>query len=248
MKKLAIISLLLALCCSACSTVKVFENRSGWRREKLKTERVALLSDALIIDETGRDTNKVDLLENCRIADSLTARTALWLRARKMPVQRTLPSSVGMTTQSRKPLYIVRDLSERDKGEDALTFGLPPFFIDSTMMKDASLMQALSAPRPASDGFIARSVIFLWRISAYNIPTGKSVVQGVVTGLLTTILTLGMFTGVGYQTSGIAVSLTVIDEETGEILWAAADRGDTYTDENAATTLAMNILRTLFDE
>jgi len=247
MKNALLVSLLLSLCCSACSTVNVSENRSGWSREKFKTQRVSVLTDALIVDETGRDTNKVDLLENRRIADSLTVRTAAWLKAMKMPVERTLPSSVGMTMQTRKPLYIVNTVSERSKSENELSFGTPPFFIDSTLTADMMLMNALYAPRPARDGFVGRSVIFLWRINAYNIPTGKSVMQGVVTGLLTTILTLGMFTGVGYQTSGIVVSLTVIDEETSEILWAAEDRGESYTDENAASTLATNILQTLFN-
>jgi hypothetical protein len=66
------------------------------------------------------------------------------------------------------------------------------------------------------------------------VPAGKSVAQGVATGVLTTALTLGMFTYAKWSVSYLDTYAAFLDAGTGEIIWSNSLRlkGSGFTDKD----------------
>lgn len=56
------------------------------------------------------------------------------------------------------------------------------------------------------------------------VPPGKSVAQGIATGVLTTVLTLGMVTYAQWSVSALNSYAVLIDSKSGEILWTNRQR------------------------
>ncbi|MFO1431925.1 MAG: hypothetical protein U1F76_17595 [Candidatus Competibacteraceae bacterium] len=66
------------------------------------------------------------------------------------------------------------------------------------------------------------------------VPTGKSVTEGIVTGAITTALTLGMFTYSQWSVSYLDTHAALVDANTGEVLWSNSLRlkGGGFTEKD----------------
>lgn len=121
----------------------------------------------------------------------------------------------------------------------------PPFLVNDSIKEDSEYIQALiqvittlktklacdekNIPPPRTDVKNSLKIIsnrtgrdeILFIIGEGRIvPVSKSIIQGIIVGTLTTILTMGMLTVAIYQISYMHSYLALIDLKQGEILWA----------------------------
>lgn len=185
--------------------------------------------DYLVIDGLFGDTNKVDIVENKRIAGRLLADCADSLSRKGYPVRMTTLSSMGLLMKQEKGYKVAQTANARS---EELQIAHPPFLIDTLFLPDTILehlvhvySSLINLPEKRRDvSFVIPEampigkrinceMIAIVLAGGFNEPVsmgvGKATVNGSVTGGI-----------IGLQSvSQLSMLFFVIDARNGEIIW-----------------------------
>ena len=146
-------------------------------------------------------------------------------------------ASGGEVVERNPPLFEAKDLADNQAYRDALLNIIPLIPAAHSQNSDRSNICCSSAEMKDQLSVIAKNTggdATLFLIGHGSIvSTGKQLTQGLATGLLTAVLTLGTVSVSRHNVSFMDTYAVLIDNATGEILWSNAARlkGDGFTDK-----------------
>src|SRR2546426_783819 len=226
-------SALLAFCLSLGSFSGCGPSQStlypAFPEQKKQFASVGIVMDYVLIDGLFGDTNKVDIVENKRVAARLLADCADSLRRKGYPVRTTSLSSMGLLMK-RDGSYKVAQTADA-RAED-LQIAHAPFFIDTLFQPDTILeylahvyssLINLPEKRPDVSFVIPEAMpigkridcemIAIFLAGGFNEPVSIGVGKSTVNRSATSGI-------VGLQSvSQLSMLFFVIDARNGEIIW-----------------------------
>lgn len=237
----------LVVAMSGCgsSPLKYFPN---FAKEKMPAGRTTLLADVFIVDDIVGDTNKIDVLWNREMGDSILLALSEGLRQKGYPVDRILLTSVGLIVSKGQVFKHVSTFADQHTDEEHLPVGSPPFYVDAEIERDTLTRQSLTSvyrsliqtsPEAGSERTVIQDAAVLGErsgantvcivfVSGFNV----SVTQRIKEAESSSSVTVG---GVGVQRiSRLSVRFYIIDVAGGELLWsdqALVDGGIIYVEK-----------------
>jgi hypothetical protein len=228
---------------------KIAEKNKKYPAFQVENQQITearLITDILVTRAGDGELKKVDVPENKAIADTLAYFLSMGLKAKRYPVQKVYPSGVGMFFGQGRKLQVVRTDADRQTDESKLPLDTPPFISVQEVQDDQEFVRAWNAyhaiyythaPRAKSEALndtSSKQVVFVLTATGYTVSSGESVGKGLLTGILTTIVTLGFFTYSQYGVSSRMLELQAISIPDGRLMWSGAVGGaDDLTPESA---------------
>jgi hypothetical protein len=185
--------------------------------------------DYLVIDGLMGDTNKVDIVENKRVAARLLADCADSLKLKGYPVRMTSLSSMGLLMKRDKSYKIAQ---APGASPEELPIAHAPFFIDTLFLPDTILQNLrnvyssiINVPeKRRSVSFVVPDampigkridcdMIAIILAGGFNVPVSMGIGKTTVNGSATAGI-------IGLQSvSQLSMLFFVIDARSGEIIW-----------------------------
>ena len=145
----------------------------------------------------------------------------------------------GEVGEMHPPLFVAEGLATEQAYRQSLTTIVPGILkAVNQMSKPPSALCCTAVDMKQALDVVAKrtggdAILFLIG-NGVIVPAGKSVAEGVVTGVITTALTLGMFTYSQWSVSYLDTCAVLVNANTGEILWSNALRlkGSGFTEKD----------------
>ena len=113
------------------------------QKQNFKSGKV--LMDIVLIHDTMKDTDKVDLVLNKEIARELLPVVRDGLKAKGLPVGDAVLTAMGAAMGKHNSYKLVHNVFEQRLEYDQLLSGRPPFFVDGSYESDSEHVRALSS-------------------------------------------------------------------------------------------------------
>lgn len=214
--------LLLVVLATGCASTPL-KHFPAFPEEYAAADSTRLLVSITLLEDRAGGTDYLALSTNQTLGESLAETLTSAMTERGYRVDRTYEPAVGLYFDPDLPVRVQLTREAPDSLEMA------PFLIPEAVYQDPDFLSAIDAaisraplddvtveeaePEGAPEAYVVLSA------TGRRVPLEKSCVQGVTTGLLTTLLTGGLVTGYAYETSFAAVSLDIVDATTGTIIW-----------------------------
>lgn len=177
-----------------------------------ETTRTRLVTDVVIAEDIGGSVDRVTVSRNRELGRMLADSLASWLTARGYAVDEVAEPAVGL-------FYTDRPVRVREAEGDPDSLLPPPFFLDPSLASDSALVAGVDLDLPAYASGDSPEARVLLTVRARDVPLGKTCAQGVLTGVLTSLLTGGLVSAYAYENSVGFVAVDIFDSGTGEWIW-----------------------------
>lgn len=221
MRPAALAVLLVASGCAASNPIELYPE---FPERYARAPDARILADVMIADDVSGSADRVTVGPNVDLGRALTDSLATWMTARGYAVEATHPTVVGVYFTDPERRYRVRQ-----KPTDARdTVATAPFALAPEVAADTLLMTALD-PLGAASGmpppqFGAYETLVALVVRGRRVPVSKSILQGVVSGVLAALIGAGASV---YESSYTSVEFVMVEGETGDVIWrdVAVNRG-----------------------
>jgi hypothetical protein len=241
---LVIVLPLFAIACS--SPVSRFPN---FPVQKASLGKAALFADAVLINDSMRDTNLVDMLETRDIARSVLDSLRTGMSGKGYDVASAELASIGLVMKRREVFKVIEMESERELAFEELPSRIPPLYVSAQFLGDEERRKALTgvlkalvvlSPEDRSEHLVIQdantlgksldvSAMMIVMMGGYNMPATKEYNEGAVS-TIETVGPVGM-----RRVSQFTLEFYILDAASGELLWhdRAYHRGGTVNKEQA---------------
>ena len=205
-----------------------------------------LIADVAVLDDVRGRRDQLTLGTNQDLAQRLTDSLAVWMGERGYTVDRTYPGAVGLLVSPRAVVRLRADAETEAVVDSAAT---APYYVHEAVRGDSlwgSVLTGAWGGAEAAPVRTARPEAFVVLMArGRRVPLGKTLLQGVLTGVATGVATGGAASLSVFQTSGAAVELTVVDGETGDVLWRDTRQVQYDASDKAVLGLVRQLARRL---
>ncbi|MEL6616834.1 MAG: hypothetical protein AAFQ43_13910, partial [Bacteroidota bacterium] len=173
-----------------------------------ETTQTRLVTDVVLTEDVAGGTDRVTLSRNRELGQMLSDSLASWLGARGYAVDEVAEPAVGL-------FYVGPTVSVREAEGEPDTLRAAPFYLGEGLAADTALVAGVDLDLPAYASGAAPEARILLTVRARDVPFSKTCAQGVLTGVLSTLLTGGIATATYAETPGGFLALDIFDSGSG---------------------------------